>query len=273
MTQEQSNEEMSCIVIAHLLEKRYSLTLRIAARPDKEERRRPAVELRCVSDTRKFAFEHTRIESFPTQIADGATFTSLLQPLADELRGQLPGHFWLLVSVGATRNVRADQHDVIRRHIRTWILQTVPDLVERRKTRPRQSPYVRTRIEGVPFEVTLQHTGLSGSVLRIVRYAPDDLEERRLDRIRTALAKKCPKLAAEKAAGFETVLILESNDIALGGMPMIAAALQTAVAERADGPDLICLVETEIPGWIAWLLKEDDKFHDAIGNAGPFSIG
>ncbi len=34
--------------------------------------------------------------------------------------------------------------------------------------------------------------------------------------MRTALDKKCRKLAKHKSGGRETVLVLESNDIALG---------------------------------------------------------
>jgi hypothetical protein len=107
MSKEPRNEQAVCAVVA-LLEQRIGEPLTVTSRPDTLERQRPAVELLCETATRKFAVEHTRIESFPTQIADGEIFSSLLEPLEAELAGTLPGHFWLVVAVGATAGVRAE---------------------------------------------------------------------------------------------------------------------------------------------------------------------
>ena len=47
------------------------------------------------------------------------------------------------------------------------------------------------------------------------RRAPDDIEVLRSKRLKQALRKKCPKLQDCKEEGARTVLVLESDDIAL----------------------------------------------------------
>ena len=57
--------------------------------------------------TSEVELEHTRIESFPSQIRDGKDFSRLLAPLEREFSGILPGIYWLIVPVGATGTVLA----------------------------------------------------------------------------------------------------------------------------------------------------------------------
>jgi hypothetical protein len=110
--------------------------------------------------------------------------------------------------------------------------------------------------EGVPFSVTLHCSGKTSSQLLVSRAVPDDLEALRLQRLREALGRKCPKLSVHKADGRETVLVLESNDIALGNNSVIAKAFVQALGERTDPPDRVFLVETEGRPWYLWTLKE-----------------
>ena len=60
------------------------------AQPDVIDRQHEAVELVVGSSTARFAIEHTRIESFPDQIADGKAFQQLMEPLETGLRGRFP---------------------------------------------------------------------------------------------------------------------------------------------------------------------------------------
>ena len=86
--------------------------------------------------------------------------------------------------------------------------------------------------------------------------APDDqLEEQRFERLRRALAEKCPKLQRCKDRGARTILVLECGDIAISNCISIRAALNRAAAERADISDEIYLVETKVETWHMWPMK------------------
>lgn len=108
----------------------------------------------------------------------------------------------------------------------------------------------------MPFPLTLHRSERSRSRLTISRFWPDDLEKWRTERVLEAVARKCPKLSAHKADGRETVLVLESDDIALGNFADIGVAFSRAIAGRNDVPDSAFLAETEGRPWYVWTLKE-----------------
>ena len=114
-----------------------------------------------------------------------------------------------------------------------------------------------------PYPVTLcchvrtARPGREGGKLFCVRVAPDedDLEALRADRLRKALSDKCPKLARCKDEGARTVLVLESDDIALTNQLLVRMALVDLLDERPDVPDEIYLVETETRSWAVYPMK------------------
>lgn len=161
-----------------------------------------------------------------------------------------------MVRVGATRQIRKADHEAIRTHLSTWLANIMIRWDQSRgdEAEPRRTVDAPA---GVPFEVTLVRWHRKDSTLLIARGVPDDLEEQRAARVAEALRRKAPKLAAEKAKGRSTVLVLESNDIALGNADVIADALTTALAACAEPPDNIYLVETEaLPSYVH-VLKSD----------------
>ena len=64
-----------------------------------------------------------------------------------------------------------------------------------------------------------------------------------------ALRRKCPKLQRCKEGGARTVLVLESDDIALTNHVLVGECLAALLPERADLPNEIYLVETELDSW------------------------
>ena len=71
MATEPRNEERVCKAAKRLIEERDGGPLVDTECPDKTEHRKQAVDLLFESPTKRYAIEHTRIESFPQQIADG----------------------------------------------------------------------------------------------------------------------------------------------------------------------------------------------------------
>jgi hypothetical protein len=60
------------------------------------------------------------------------------------------------------------------------------------------------------------------------------------------------------------VLALESNDIQLSNAFVISDAVQRAVKEHNDQPDIVLLVETDITPMNGWMLKEGDRYGDDV---------
>jgi hypothetical protein len=265
MSDEPNNEEEVCQFVIKQLEKRTGQALSVIERPDQVERRAQAVEMVCASASGEtFAIEHTRIESFPQQIADGKSFEDLLGPIELGFAGHAPGRFSLTVRVGATTQVRQNERHTVRMNLITWI---VAKIVEWDKSAVDVDEPVRVSETppGVPFEVSLARWHRSGNQLLISRFVPDDLEEQRAARVSVALRRKTAKLAAERARGRTSVLALESNDIALGSAAVIKAALDQALTACADPPDYIYLIETNGRPWYVHLLRPD-RSDAAIGN-------
>ena len=87
---------------------------------------------------------------------------------------------------------------------------------------------------------------------------PGDQESARRQRINTALAKKLPKLGAAKAEyNAESVLVLESDDIALANAFVIRDAVRLELEQYPDAPDTIYFVETDRGlAWQLWVIRE-----------------
>lgn len=246
---EPKNEVELCERVIAMLAARLGTALDITERPDQDERNEEAVEMVCSSGSgQSFALEHTRIESFGGQIGDGYAFSGLLEPLEDELKGRLPGRFSLTVAVGVAAGVRGSDYPKIRGLVKEWVLAQADGL--------RDGSAVTAAPAGVPFPVTLSRRHSDASLLLVSRFAPDDLEAKRQARVQQAIDRKYRKLAKEKARGRESILILESNDIALGNSSVVGAAAARALASCPEPPDRVYLVETDGRPWYLYRLKE-----------------
>lgn len=243
--------------------------------PDKEERQKAAVDYSFCCGKQDYVMEHTLVESLPDQIQDDRQFMDLLGPLENELNGKLPlpGHYKMTVNFGAVKGARNKVQ--IQGLIKTWVLQNAGRL-EIGSPATASRHFVTAKPDGVPFEITLYRwgnlDGLEGRFL-IQRFVPEDLEEKRRERIRIALDAKCKKLAASKGENRKSILVLESNDIALANAVDIGKAL-TLELQRADLqiPDEIYSIGTETPHWVIWVLKFENQLFPEVQKAGPYFI-
>ena len=178
MTTEPNNQELACLVVLDDLSERLGEFIDVVGRPDEEERQLEAMDMLARSESRQFAIEHTRIESFSGQIADGVAFVKLLVSLETELFAGLAGHYWLTVPADASASVRAKDTEGVRGTIKKWVAEAATALEAEDLSR-RQSVSITAKLEGVPFSVTLTRTRLPGNCLRILRNTPTELEELR----------------------------------------------------------------------------------------------
>jgi len=233
-------------------------------------RDRPAIEWIYETAKTRFALEHTRIESFPKQIAEGKRFAQLLGPLEEELAGRLPGAFFLIVDVGVAK-APAQQHAEIRRALAEWILANGGALDPEEKTGPGGNCDIAATPIGVPFEVTLHRDCDYESRLLIMQRFVGDGEALRRERIAEALGRKCPKLQEAQNNGCVSVLILESDDIALANRVAAAAATVAELAARDDVPDIVVWARTSTQPWKASFIKDGSAYPD-IRSARLFNL-
>ena len=94
---EPRNERRLCDAVARFLAQRQGEAIAQVQELDTVVRNRQAVEAIYSTPSVRFALEHTRVESFPDQIALGKQFVQLLGPLERELGPRLPGWFWVWI--------------------------------------------------------------------------------------------------------------------------------------------------------------------------------
>lgn len=267
VSKEPKNEQALCKAVIHLIGERRGEPITKAVSVDTVERTRPAVEWRFETPTARFALEHTRIESFPNQIGQGKLFAQLLEPLQTDLAGRVPGVFSLSADVGAV-TAPISQHVQIRNALAAWIMAHAHSLDADEDAGPSCNCDLTAEPAGVPFEVTLHRDASYGSELFIMQHHQSDVSTLRRDRIREALDRKCPKLQEEQATGRMSVLILESDDIALANRRRIAEAVVAELSARSDAPDIVLWARTSTQPWKTWFIKDGSRMYPSIENDG-----
>ncbi len=170
------------------------------------------------------------------------------------LADRLPGYFGLSVREVDLASARFDV-SAARLEVARLVLETAP--------RVAVDEVVTLQSDALPFKLQLYLRHKDKSNLILYSDIDGDPEARRLERIRRALHDKCPKLKQWSADdGRTSVLALESNDIQLSNAFVISDAVQQALKERNDQPDVVVLVETDIAPMNGWLLKEGDRYGD-----------
>ena len=116
----------------------------------------------------------------------------------------------------------------------------------------------------LPFELRLHLRFKEDSRLILYTDIEGNPEELRLERVRRALAAKCPKLANWARERRTSILIIEADDIQHSNVFVVYEAVARALRERSDQPDIVVLVETDGHPWSGWILKEGDLLGDDV---------
>lgn len=227
--------------------------------PDEKERKLPACDAIAIIDGKKVAIEHTSIDSIPFQRRDTRRFSDLLGPLEKQLTGKLPreGNYQLVVNMDVIPV--GVKWGFIRTQIGNWCQKVAPSLA---MGSPSTAPnhFIKERLPGVPFEVALYRWRFRDGQFHVARFLPSDLEEKRVKVIVNSLISRGVKVAEYKNSGLRTILILESNDIALADASSIGTAFIKAIdcAKLSKTPDEVYLVETETTSYYFHCLKMDE---------------
>jgi hypothetical protein len=259
------NEGKACDAVVRRLEQRTGETRAEIRRPETEGVG-PPVDFRLRLGAQEYAIEHTQVEAIPGLIRAGVEYKQFIEPVIDEVAGTLPGPavYGLSFPMNTHLGVKRAALDQIRRDFIAWIRAKAQclydrnrDRLERERPSPRYLDFIEAEPPGFPYRVRLwvrpAHSPSEWGDLQPARYAPDDEELKacRAERLREALRRKCPKLQCCKKDGARTVLVLESDDIALTSHVLVGECLAALMPERTDLPDEIWLVETGMTSWTA----------------------
>ena len=258
----ESNEGRACDAAMRILEQR-SGALRGAIRHPEKEGYEPPVELRVPIGAVEYALEHTLVEAFPDEIAN---YYNATEPISSHLKERFPegllppGYYWLLVPCDAKLPSGKARGKVLD-SLGDWI-ETAPRMPGEVQVSPHLADLqVRCRVT-LGCEVELKRwpnarvQGREPGRLDVVRSVPPELEERSRQRLETAISRKCPKLEkARQAWGVRTVLVLESDDMALTHPPDVADRVAGIAASRNDAPDEIFLVASGTDPWWVWSVE------------------
>ncbi len=277
-----SNEGKSCDAVVKCIEQRTGES-RTDIRCPETDRVGPPVELRLKIGTQEYAIEHTKIEAFEDQISRGVSLESLVGPVKKALSGKLPGPGFCTMIFPRDRKlvVKKTSLKKCQQSLEVWVRENALHLYRRVQERiggesvvPHK--YYRDSITGKPsgfsyaIKLSCRFTGPPSAQesgrLGAGRWAPGnkELEDLRAHRLGRALFQKIPKLWRCKSEGARTVLVLESDDIALTEPSLVGDALiglQEEFAAELPFPDEIYFVDTALsegPWWV-WLMKYEGK--------------
>ena len=265
-----NNEGKACDAVIRSLERRTGHGRADLWCPEKEGAD-PPVELRFRLGNTHYAMEHTRIEAFEKQIQSGVQFEQMIGSVTEELCGTLPGeaiytvHFPLRTSL----KVKSRKLTEMQKKLTEWVRENATRLDEKSRADeaeqqggPGQDSIVGTP-PGFDYEIALHRYPRRGlgrqerGWIGAVRIAPEDGEPLRTSRVRKALDDKREKLQKCKREGAQTILVLESDDIALSNHVVIGEAVLNALEGHSDTADEIYLVETEMDPWIVRTMKRE----------------
>ena len=267
------NEGKACDAAVKCIEQRTGKKRNDIRLPEKDHVG-PPVELRLKIGTQEYAIEHTQIEAFEGQISGGVSLEHLVRPIKKAICGKLPGPAICTIFFPPDCELIVNKPK-LKRHqekLEEWFRENAPRLYGKiqKGIGGKSEDAITAKPCGFQYEIKLSCliTGLPSDQkpgrLGAGRWVPDNLEALRVERLRRALSKKLPKLWDCESEGARTVLVFESEDIALTGPSLVGDALAGLQGELADElmfPDEVYLVETasiEGPWWV-WIMKHDGK--------------
>jgi hypothetical protein len=266
-----NNERKACDAVARSLEHMARLKRMNAHSPEDDGIGPPVEYVFNLGPNRRYALEHTIVEAFEGQIHTGVDFGAFIAPIQAAVDLQLPhpGLYRLTFPIDPSRGLKPKTRAKVQAEIVEWVKLKATELHAECPEQPAKSfkprgheAYRRETVAGINLLFN-RETGwwmpdqAKGRLL-ISRFAPQDYDELRRERIANALDKKLPKLQAWKTAGARSVLVLENGDISLSNHAIILDATEHALQGRGDRPDEVWLVDTTIEQeWTVWCLMRD----------------
>ncbi len=211
--------------------------LMISCHPDKENRGSPDID--AIAGT--FAIEHTSIDTLPNQRRNNDWFYQVIGGLEQEFESQLSFRMSIMFPYDAATKGKVRDRIAIRKALKSWILEKSPHL--------EFGKHDLNNIFGIPFHLTIDKRTSHIPGVAFSRSKPDD--DTLSCRVKELLDRKAKKLKKYQDLEKITVLLIESNDIALmdiQGRKILNAIQEVYPFGLPVGVDRIWYVDTaELP--------------------------
>jgi hypothetical protein len=177
--------------------------------PDKENRKSKDIDAIAGS----LAIEHTSIDTVIEQRSKAARFMRVVNGLEKELNPQM--NYYLRVVLPWEAITTGQKWQKIRTALKNWIVNSSFSLSD--------GSHEINNIPDIPFGYTAIRDKRFKSRLIFARLSPKD--NSLPDRMLSLIKRKTKKLKPYKSSGYTTILIIESNDIALMNEEVLAEAV------------------------------------------------
>lgn len=200
--------------VSHLSKERKD-DLEVVSRPDKINRNTEDIDAVISGKNNRIALEHTTIDTIPDQREDSNRFNIVFGALEKELKGQFEGNIHLTASCYSIPT--GQRWTGLRKEVKSWLVASIPKL-----------PYGHGfyNIPNTPFRIHIIKKPSKESRFFVGRFSPTDATLP--ERLAEIIARKERKLFQYKNKGFETILLIENDDIALMNEGIMADSFKDA---------------------------------------------
>ena len=216
--------------------------LKICRHPDQENRSTSDID----AIAGPLAIEHTSIDTLPNQRRNNDWFNQVIRGLEQEFESQLSFRISIMFPYDAATKGKGRDRIAIRKALKSWILEKSPHL--------EFGKHDLNDVPGIPFQLKVDKRTSHIPGIAFWRSKPDD--DTLSCRVKELFDRKAKKLRKYQNLGKTTVILVESNDIALmdiQGGTLLKAIREAYPSGLPTGVDKIWYVDTaDLPDWITF---------------------
>ena len=242
------HERKICSLVAGLLfQRRNEIMTNYSYPEDEKPPILEAVDAVYSTNGGNYVFEHTTIESYPSQITEDYKVNKLLGSIKNKLANRIKEKgcykITFATEVLKDKNICAKLADCLI----DWVSKNAGKLeIGSPRTAPRHVISDMLSLGGNLLEVSLYRWPYNGIKVEVSRSSPKDVSEKLLSQVKASLEKKLPKLLRwAKNRNAAPILIFETIDHALVHGANIADAVLEIIQNYAEQPEVICIVGTQ----------------------------
>jgi len=226
--------------VAHLAEQRYP-GIRVDARPDVDNR--DSSDIDAIAGP--LAIEHTSVDTLQNQRRNSAWFGAVAAPLEERFSRALPFRLRLIFPHDGIAT--GQDWNAIRLALESWVTIAATSFGD---------GHGAATVAGVPFQIHYTKESDRSPGLFCLRIAPDDATL--AARLAVQMERKAKKLRPYRSNGKITVLLLDSEDIALMSVEKLKDAVMATFPQGLpDGVDELWHADTSVPAVLEfWNIKE-----------------
>ena len=241
------------------LQKRGEKNLIIDIIPDDDNRKTKDID----AIAGKYAIEHTSIDTIENQRRDSSYFMKVVDELEKESFPLLKYRLSITLPYDGVK--KGQNWSAINAAIRKWVTEESPII--------KDGTHYIENVDKVPFIFKVEKSSDMSPGVYFCRTDPGD--KTLVDRVKKQLTRKIEKLIPYKDKGKETILIVDSNDIALMCERKMKEAIFTAFADGfPEKIDQIWFADTSLPNRLNFTnitdnVKENIKTEDGSSTYTP----